>query len=351
LIDVWIPIVVPFPQMNAGPAIIILILLLIGTLAAGFIEQNLEAYIFALGIVATLIGPGFERGLVLRAARAPVLITIAVVVAGVLFGLLRERLDGYFDVLRERIARPVLTAASIFVLAMLSSIITVIIAALVLVEVIGLLRLGGRSRIRVAVTGCFAIGLATALTPLGGPLSTLAAASLKLPFFGLFELLGAWILPGAAAASILAGYFASGSYHDASEGVHVRESTHSAFLQGAKVYVFVAGLVLISHAYEPLVVRFVQVLSNDSLFWINTVSAVLDNATLVSLEVHHMAATRARDAIIALLVSGGKLIPGNIPNIVSAGPLKIGSAAWARVGIPIGLIGLGVYFVILRALA
>jgi predicted cation transporter len=337
--------------MNIGAAILILVLLLLGPLAAGFIERNLEAYIFALGIVATLVGPGFQRDLVLKAAREPALITIAVIVAGVLFGLMRERMDSYFDRLRRRVSRPVLTAGSIFVLALLSSVITVIIAALMLVEVIGLLRLRGQARVRVAVSGCFAIGLATALTPLGGPLSTLAASSLKLPFFGLFELLGPWILPRAAGASILAGYFARGAHHETPQGIQVRESTYGVLLQGGKVYVFIAGLVLVSHAYEPVVTRFVQALSNNSLFWMNTISAVLDNATLVSLEVHDMTPPRARAAIIALLVSGGMLIPGNIPNIVSAGPLKIGSTAWARIGVPIGLIGLGLYFFALRALA
>ena len=78
---------------------------------------------------------------------------------------------------------------------------------------------------------------------------------------------------------------------------------------------------------------------------------VLDNATLVALEVHSMSLPRAREAIIALLVSGGMLIPGNIPNVISAGALRIGSGAWARVGIPIGLVGLGIYFALLKLMA
>jgi len=109
--------------------------------------------------------------------------------------------------------------------------------------------------------------------------------------------------------------------------------------------------VLVSKAYAPVAARFVDALSNDALFWINTVSAALDNATLVALEVHQMPLPRAREAIISLLVSGGMLIPGNIPNIVSAGALKIGSGTWARIGLPIGLVGLGIYFAVLKILA
>ena len=337
--------------MNLTAAIAILVLLLLGPLAIHFIEENIEAYVFIIGIVATLIGGGFTAHLLKKAAEEPVLITLAVIGAGVLFGFTRHRLDDIFSALRDRISRPVLAAVSIFALAVLSSVITAIIAALVLVEVIGLLHLQGEARIRVTIAACFAIGLGAALTPIGEPLSALAATALNLHFMGLFDLLAPWILPGAAAASILAGYFARGDYHDSPAGPHVRENSLAALGQGLKVYVFVAGLVLVSEAYGPVAARFVDALSNDALFWLNTVSAALDNATLVALEVHRMPLPRAREAIIALLVSGGMLIPGNIPNIVSAGALKIGSAAWARIGIPVGLIGLGIYFALLKVLA
>ena len=40
---------------------------------------------------------------------------------------------------------------------------------------------------------------------------------------------------------------------------------------------------------------------------------------------------------MGLLIAGGMLIPGNIPNIIAAGKLEITSAEWARTGIPIGL--------------
>jgi predicted cation transporter len=289
--------------------------------------------------------------LALKATEEPIMITLAVVVAGIVFGLVRERLDGLFAGLRRRITRPFLTAISVLALGVLSGIITAIVAALVLVEMVGLLHLDEVTRTRVTVAGCFAIGLGAALTRVGEPLSALAAAALKLPFMGLFNLLGPWILPGVAAAALLAGFFARGNYQHARSESHVRETPLTALIQGVKVYVFVGGLVLVSHAYAATAARVVDALSNDALFWINTVSAALDNATLVALEVHHMSLPRAREAIIALLVSGGMLIPGNIPNIVSAGALKISSTAWARIGIPVGLVGLGIYFALLKIMA
>jgi len=337
--------------MNVPAAIAILVLLLFGPLAVRFIEENIEAYIFLLGIAATLLGSGFTFDLVRDATREPILITAAVVAAGILFSFTRESMDRGFARLRRKMNRPILAGLSVFTLALLSSIITAIIAGLVLVEVIGLLHLQGQQRTRVTVAACFAIGLGAALTRIGEPLSALAASALDLPFMGLFWLLAAWVLPGMTVASAVAGWFSRGDYRQAPAGPHVRESPLQALLQGLKVYVFVAGLVLVSHAYGPIATRIVDQLSNPALFWINTVSAALDNATLVALEVHHMTLPRAREAIIALLVSGGMLIPGNIPNIISAGTLKIGSFEWARVGIPLGLIGLGIYFALLQMLA
>jgi predicted cation transporter len=337
--------------MNFPAAIVILILLLFGPLAVHFIEENIEAYIFIIGVVATLIGSGFDRHLVLKAAEEPTMITLAVVIAGIVFGFTRKRLDIVFARLRGRISRPVLAAVSVLVLAVLSSVITAIVAALVLVEMIGLLHLQDEERTPVTVAACFAIGLGAALTPIGEPLSALAASALNLPFMGLFDLLAPWVLPGVLVASLATGFFARGDYQEVGVQLYVRETPLTAIIQGVRVYFFVAGLVLVSNAYAATAARVVDALSNDALFWINTVSAALDNATLVALEVHNMTLPRAREAIIALLVSGGMLIPGNIPNIVSAGALKISSTAWGRIGIPIGLVGLGIYFALLKVLA
>jgi predicted cation transporter len=38
------------------------------------------------------------------------------------------------------------------------------------------------------------------------------------------------------------------------------------------------------------------------------------------------------------------LIPGNIPNIISANKMGITSKEWARTGVPIGLVAMLVYF-------
>jgi len=337
--------------MGFPSSIAILVLLLIGPIAVHWIERNIDLYIVVLGIVATLLGRGFDLPLVERALGEPVAITIAVIAAGILFGFMRDPLDRLFSLVRRRIDPPVLAALSVFIVGALSSLITAIVAAVVLVEVTALLRLANRRRRKFVVAGCFAIGLGSALTPLGGPLSTLAASALDLPFLGLFTLLAPWVIPGIAASAIIAGFFARSDDDSAPAQAQLEESPLAAIMQGARIYAFIAGLVLVSHAYAPLAGRFVPMLSADALFWMNTTSALLDNATLVAIEFHPMAVARAREAILALLISGGMLIPGNIPNIVTAGALRIGSGAWARVGAPMGLAMLGIYFALLKLAA
>ena len=59
------------------------------------------------------------------------------------------------------------------------------------------------------------------------------------------------------------------------------------------------------------------------LYWINMISAVLDNATLAAAGSVAMSGLRIEAILMGLLVAGGMLIPGNIPNIISAGKLKI----------------------------
>jgi len=41
---------------------------------------------------------------------------------------------------------------------------------------------------------------------------------------------------------------------------------------------------------------------------------------------------------VSLLISGGMLIPGNIPNIIAAHALHIKSTEWAKLGVPLGLV-------------
>jgi predicted cation transporter len=45
-----------------------------------------------------------------------------------------------------------------------------------------------------------------------------------------------------------------------------------------------------------------------------------------------------KDALMGLLIAGGMLIPGNIPNIICASKLSIKSKEWAVFGLPLGMV-------------
>ena len=163
-------------------------------------------------------------------------------------------------------------------------------------------------------------------------------------------MLGAWLIPGIAVSGLLAAWFARGDYDFIAEETAVRERARDVVFQGARIFAFVAGLTLIGAAYGPLAARWVPRFGPNLLFWGNTLSAALDNATLAALEAHGMTPVHLRPALLSMIISGGMLIPGNIPNIVCAGILEIRSAEWARVGVPIGLAMLGICFALLFAM-
>lgn len=342
--------------MNPAVGAALIGLLLAGPVVSRAIEERIELFFLAIGLLAMTLAGAWRWEVAGRAAEVPLGITLTVVVADVAFGRMRGPMDRALAWIQARVARPLLCGAAVFAIALLSAMLTAIVAALMLAELVELIGLGPRARVRVAVAGCFAIGLGSSLTPLGGPLSTLAASGLGMGFGGLFAMLAPCALPGMLACAIVAGLFATNdegasALAAAPTLVLIRESVVRALVRGLEVYVFIAGLMLVGEAFAPLAAHFVPLLGHAALYWANTISAAMDNATLVALEVRAMDPARAREAIVALLVAGGMLIPGNVPNIVAAGALRIGAGDWAKIGIPMGLVLLGIYFALLQMVA
>ncbi len=323
---------------------VILGALLAGPLILAPLEENLDLFCLVLGAIALTVARCWEWKLVSHALIAATPITLVVIAAGLLFGRFRHQLDDLFATMRRLLPRPAMVASSLIILALLSSVITAVVAALMLAEAVGLMGLAPPERTKVAVLGSFAIGLGAALTPLGEPLATIASAGLRLDFLGLFGLLAWWVLPAIAGLCALAGYQARGPYSLGASFVRSREGPAESIRQGLRVLAFVAGLIFIGKALAPLSSHYVGKLSNEALFWVNLASAALDNATLVAIEFHGIDLARARSALLSLLISGGMLIPGNVPNLVCAYQLGIRSREWAQVGVPVGFALLGIYF-------
>jgi predicted cation transporter len=51
-----------------------------------------------------------------------------------------------------------------------------------------------------------------------------------------------------------------------------------------------------------------------------------------------LSSAQIKSALFGLLISGGMLIPGNIPNIIAAHALRIKSTEWAQLGVPLGVV-------------
>jgi predicted cation transporter len=215
--------------------------------------------------------------------------------------------------------------------------------------------------VNLTIIACFAIGLGAALTPIGEPLSTIVIKTkLKEDFFYLVNLLGIFIIPGVLAFGALGVFFASKKEKEEVKEEAVitteeHERIRDVLIRGGKVYVFVMALVLLGTGFTPIIEWYVTKMAGEALYWVNMVSAILDNATLAAAEVDPSMivpgifdpAIKIKSVLMGLLISGGMLIPGNIPNIISANKLGITSKEWAKLGIPLGLVTMLMYFLIL----
>jgi predicted cation transporter len=328
----------------------LLILLLVLALPLAFhgVERNLEAFLFVMGGLAALAAGVLSRHLIRDALTHPIPITLAVFTSGLLFRWARPHIGEALVKLRLRVPLRVLLAVLFTALALLGSLITAVIASLVLVEVINALRVHEEDESRLVVIACMAIGLGAALTPLGEPLATIATVKLHEDFWFLTRMLGPWIIPGILVLGVWVAFLPLRSTGPTLPEREDAETYRSVASRAARVYLFVVALVQLGEGFKPVIDRFVIALDARLLYGINMVSAVLDNATLTAAEISpKMHLDQVRAVLLSLLISGGMLIPGNILNIIAAHKLGIRSRTWARLGVPLGLRLLVAYFLLL----
>ncbi|MDV6377161.1 DUF1646 family protein [Sporosarcina sp. GW1-11] len=329
--------------------LIILVLVLFLPFTVSPIERNLELFLFVMGCGAAFVSGVLDPELWMQAVRDPLHITLAVIVAGILFRWLRKPFEKTVLSGSRIIPFRLFLALVIMALGLISSMITAIIAALVLVAIASVLQMDRQSEICFVILACYSIGLGAVLTPIGEPLSTIATNKLNEDFYYLMNLLGADIVAGIFAFGVLAILLIRPRNRSLLRpSKQTAESYISILGRGLKVYVFVLALTLLGAGFEPLISLYLLDLHPLTLYWINMISAVLDNATLAAAEISPaMDESTIQALLLGLLISGGMLIPGNIPNIIAAGKLNIRSGEWARVGVPLGLLAMVVYFVIL----
>jgi len=318
------------------------------------VEEELEIFLFIIGCIAVTITSAWSAFLIKEALIEPIKITLAVFIAGLLFKVLQRSVARNVNKFADLIGLRIFVFLVIVILGILSSVITAIIAALLLVEIINCLTLDRRDEVILVVLACFSIGLGAALTPLGEPLSTIAIAKLKgypyhAGFFFLFRHLWCYIIPGIIVFGGL-GVILMPKERQLKPGLkEVRaENLKDITIRTAKVYLFVMALVFLGKGFKPIVDAYISRMPYQGLYWLNMISAIVDNATLTAAEIGpllHLLQIKA--ALMGLLLAGGMLIPGNIPNIIAAGKLKIKSSEWARFGVPLGLLVMAGYFCLL----
>ncbi|MCX6700019.1 MAG: DUF1646 family protein [Methanomicrobiales archaeon] len=352
----------------------ILVVVLICPFRFRQVEQNLEVFLLACGVIALTISGfaiiegytfGWTTNVVTEALTAPLVITtvfgvpVGIVQIVLIFGLfLYFCFNSVQKAIKWTVAHtsiPVFIFLTIVVLGLVSSLISAILAALVLVEMVCALPINRGDKISVTIVACFSIGLGAALTPLGEPLSTIATSRLSGPpyyagFDFLFNLLGLYVIPGIIALGIVGMviYHRSGLSEESLACELRRDTLAEVAIRAAKVYVFIMALIFLGEGFKPIIVQYVVSIPSTGLYWVNMISAVLDNATLAAAEINPvLSELQIKSALMGLVIAGGMLIPGNIPNIISAGKIGITSKEWAKIGIPVGIITMMIYFVII----
>jgi predicted cation transporter len=339
--------------INAGLIIIVGLVLVLPFLSKR-IERQLEAFLFVMGALAVTISGLWSWHLIEKALVEPIKITLAVLIAGLIFRFIRPKIGAWVHTFAGRFKYSTLFFIIVVGLGLLSSVITAIIAALILAEIISTLRLPRTLEVRLVIIACFSIGLGAVLTPIGEPLSTIAVSKLSgepyhADFFFLFKLLGKWIVPLVVLLGILPLFF--GIKHEGKD-IALKEDrpeeTKDMFIRAGKVYLFVLALIFLGTGFMPVVDKYLTHIPSEALYWVNIISAILDNATLTAAEITPLMPEQTiKDALAGLLIAGGMLIPGNIPNIICASKLSIKSKEWAVFGVPLGMVIMIGFFIFL----
>ncbi|MFP7295616.1 DUF1646 family protein [Neobacillus niacini] len=329
--------------------VIILILVLFLPFSVKKVEHNLEIFLFVMGICAASISGMMDLHLIKKALVDPIKITLAVLIAGLICKWGQVQLEKSILWTSRLLTPRIFFGLTVILLGLASSVITAIIAAIVLVIIINVLPLDRKSEIRFTVLACFSIGLGAALTPIGEPLATITISRLNEDFFYLLKLIGPEVIPAVVIFGLLTILLVKPQ--ESSVGLASKQKVESykeIFIRSAKIYLFVMGLTFLGHGFEPLINEYILGLHPMLLYWINMISAILDNATLAAAEISPaMDQATIQAVLMGLIISGGMLIPGNIPNIIAAGKLNITSKEWASFGVPVGLITMAIYFIVL----
>lgn len=328
--------------------------LLVWPLKSKWVENHLELFLLMVGAAAVTISGMWSKEFIYDALNSPVNVAFIVLVVSIIFNYYSRYIFRVLFVLFRFFEPKYSFAILVFLLGITSSVFSVTVAALVLAEVLQVVNLEREQTVKVTVYACYAIGLGAVLLPLAEPLGLviykeLAAGPHQADFFFVLKHFFWWIMPAISLMALAAGYTVRNV--NAQVELHIREDkedTRSMLRRTWHIYLFVAALTLISTGLRPFADATIARLSGKILFWANSVSVIIDNATLAAIEITpDVTIPNLMYMVIGLAAFGSMLIQGNLPNIVAAEKLGIKSREWARVAVPTGLVLMSGYFVAL----
>lgn len=344
-----------------------LIIILIVTLLLPFlvkrVEENLEVFLFVMGLATAIVSGVLSKDLISHISHNTFLylITGAVLIVSIVFKFFKNKIKTIVNFALNHMSIKVFTFIMILFLGVISSLITAIVASLILVEIISVMPIKRKNKVNLSIISCFSIGIGSSLTPIGEPIATIVVSKLNENFGFLFKQIGVPAIIGVLLLGILGAFIAGSSFDDKnSKNITKKENANMPVedkeeetykdiaFRTIKIFIFVIALELLGSGFKPLIDTYVIGLDSRLLYWGNIISAVLDNATIAAAEISpNMNLFQIRALLMGLLISGGMLIPGNIPNIITAGKLKISSSEWVKVGVPLGLVMLVGYYLVL----
>ena len=331
---------------------ILVINLLVWPLVSKWVENHLEIFLLLVGVAAVTITGGWSIDFIYQTFNAPVNVAFIVLVVSVIFNYYSRYIFRVLFILFRYFEPQYSFAILVFLLGITSSIFSVTVAALLLAEVLQVVNLEHSQTVKVTVYACYAIGLGAFLLPLAEPMgliiyNQLASGPHKADFFFMLRHFFWWIAPGIGVLALAAGYAVRNT--NTQIQLHIREDKEdykSMLRRTWHIYLFVAALHLISTGLRPFAQSTVAHLSGKILFWANSASVIIDNATLAAIEVTPtVTMTNLTFMVMGLVAFGSMLVQGNLPNIVAAEKLGIKSREWARVAMPVGIVLTVVYFV------
>ncbi|WP_238917661.1 DUF1646 family protein [Clostridium sp. YIM B02555] len=337
----------------------ILILLLVITFTLPIlskqVESNLEFFLFTVGVLAAITSGSLSKELFINVFQNKFMyvITCVVLIGGFMFKAISTHVEAALNYILKYIPLKLFIFLLIVIIGLISSVITAIIAALLLIEIVSILPISRKNKINVDIVACFSIGMGAVLTPIGEPLSTTVISKLHESFWYLLEQFGVYIIPGILILGLIGASFGiqEKAHEDKEEEIIIEETNAAIIIRAFKILIFIIALELLGEGFKPIIDTYVINLHTGYLYWFNMSSAVLDNATLAAAEVSNkMSQLQIKAVLMGLLISGGMMIPGNIPNIITAGKFKIQSREWIKLGVPLGLIIMLIYYVILFVL-